>query len=100
MLQLKTNDWLAQENQMLEDYLRRVYPNMDLSAITDKKQGKGKKADSKKDAFVPLTADEKSNICSHQLDAVLQKIAEVERKGQDEISEVFLSGCMLLLRAQ
>ena len=74
---------------MLEDYLRRVYPNMDLSAITEKKTGKGKKYDAKKDSFLPLSADEKSNICSHQLDAILQKIREVERKGQDEISEVW-----------
>lgn len=74
---------------MFEDYLRRVYPNMDLSAVTEKKQAKGKKkSEQKKDGFVPLGAEEKSNICSHQLDAMLQKIGEVEKKGQDEISEV------------
>jgi hypothetical protein len=89
LMQLKTNDWLAQENHMFEDYLRRVYPNMDLSAVTEKKQAKGKKkSEQKKDGFVPLSAEEKSNICSHQLDAMLQKIGEVEKKGQDEISEV------------
>jgi CRISPR/Cas system-associated protein Csm6 len=86
---MKTNEWLAQENMMLESYLRRVYPNMDLSAITDRKQGRNKKkTEVAKANFVPLSAEEKANICSHELDAVLQQISEVEKKAQDEISEV------------
>ena len=74
---------------MLEDYLKRVYPNMDMSGAADKKAGRHKKrSESRKDTFMPLTADEKSNICSNQLDAVLQLLSDVERKGQDEIAEV------------
>jgi hypothetical protein len=75
---------------MFEEYLRRVYPNLDISDATDRKQsGKGKRRnDNKKENFVPLTSEEKANICGHQLDHVLQKIIEVERKGQDEMSEV------------
>jgi hypothetical protein len=88
-VQLKTNDWLAQENAMLEEYLRRVHPSIDPLDFASK-QGKGKVrkgADARADAFALLTADEKSNICSHQIDAALQALAEVEQKGQDEISE-------------
>jgi hypothetical protein len=88
--QVKLNGFLLRENNMFEDYLRRVHPNMDRTGTTDNKAGqrKKKRGDVKKDSFVPLTAEEKSNICSHQLDYVLQKVGEVERKGQDEISEV------------
>lgn len=77
---------------MFESYLRRVYPNMDLSALTDtRKQGRNKKkAEVAKANFVPLSADEKANICSHELDAVLQQVSGVEKKAQDEISEVRL----------
>eukprot|EP00892_Ulva_mutabilis_P008330 jgi/Ulvmu1/586/UM001_0594.1 len=83
------NRFLARENQTFEDYLRRVHPNMDLSAVIDPKSSKSKKrGDPKQDNFQPLTAEEKANICSHQLDYILQKSGEVQRKGEDEISEV------------
>lgn len=93
VLQTNINSFLGRENQTLEDYLRRVHPNMDLSAVIDPKQTtkSKKRGDTKQDSFQPLTAEEKANICSHQLDYVLQKIGEVQRKGEDEISEVPLT---------
>lgn len=90
LAQTNVNNFLARENQTLEDYLRRVHPNLDLAAVIDPKQSSKskKRGDTKKDSFQPLTAEEKANICSHQLDYVLQKIGEVRRKGEDEVSEV------------
>ena len=87
---------------MFEDYLRRVHPNLDRSGAAEAKQGQKKKKrnEVKKESFLPLTAEEKANICSHQLDYVLQKIGDVERKGQDEISEVFRLGCVLTCAAR
>jgi hypothetical protein len=89
-VQVKLNKFLSQENSMFEDYLRRVHPNMDRSGTAEAKQGskKKKRSEVKKESVQPLTAEEKANICSHQLDYILQKIGDVERKGQDEISEV------------
>lgn len=67
---------------------------MDLAAVIDPKQSSKskKRGDTKHDSFQPLTAEEKANICSHQLDYVLQKIGEVQRKGEDEVSEVCSRG--------
>ena len=88
-MQLKTNDWLAQENAMFEEYLRRVYPNIDSLAAADKGSSKSrKKTEALHESFNQLSADEKSNICSHQIDAVLSALSDVEQKGQDELSEV------------
>jgi hypothetical protein len=89
-MQMKTNDWLAQECSMFEEYLHRMYPNVDIFNLlnSDKALGKGKKrGDKQKDDFVPLSAEEKSNICSNELDAVMQSMLDIEKKGQDEISE-------------
>lgn len=65
---------------------------MDLSAVIEPKHASKskKRGESKHDNFQPLTAEEKANICSHQLDYILQKLGEVQRKGEDEISEVCL----------
>lgn len=89
-MQMKLNNVLSQENSMFEDYMRRVHPNIDRSGAAEAKQGQKKKKrnEVKKETFLPLTAEEKANICSDQLDYILQKIGDVERKGQDEISEV------------
>lgn len=88
---------------MLEAYLRRVHPNMDFSAAADRKPARGRrKAESAKAQFVALSAEEKANICSHELDAALQKVSEVEKKGQDEIAEVrpFAHACAVCLHSR
>lgn len=92
-LQLQENDFLVQENRMLENYLRRVYPNLqlDLASSSDsKKKSKGKKmrSESKQEELVPLGAEEKANICSHEIDAVLSEVARVAEEGEQELTEV------------
>ena len=82
---------------MFEKYMNRVYPNLhiDYTSNTEpKKKGRVKKGrpEISKDNFYPLSAEEKSNICSHEIDVVLAELARISEEGDDEISEVRSAG--------
>lgn len=87
---------------MFEEYLQRMYPNMDLASVlaaAERAPGSGRRGGKAAD-FVPLSAEEKSNICSNELDAIMQSISDAEKKGQDELGEARLPHHLAAAAAQ